>query len=122
MIATDLAGCLSSIDYKGGLCSILSVSHIRQVYSEVLIIVVLQVGEERMLYLLSYASIFVPLPNFCLLQVAGQPFTMAATNMKQIPQPITTTRISHSELPTVLQQEAPRIEQNTTKKVTRQTE
>jgi len=72
-----------------------------------------QVGEERMLYLLSYASIFVPLPNFCLLQVAGHPYSMSASRMKQIFQPVTTARRNQCELRTVPQQQALRMEQKT---------
>lgn len=72
-----------------------------------------RVGEERMLYLLSYASIFVPLPNFCLLQVAGHPYSMSASRVKQIFQPITTAGRNKCELRTVPQQTAPRMEQNT---------
>ena len=91
----------------------------RQIRTEVLTIATMrwwclvQVGEERMLYLLSYAAIFVPLPNYCLLQVAGHSFSMATSNTKQIPKTISTTRKSQYELPTVLQQEDPTNEQNT---------
>lgn len=74
----------------------------------------MQVGEERMLYLLSYASIFVPLPNFCLLQVAGRPFSRAAPKSKQL---IATGRRSQCELPTEVQSDTPRIEQISTRKV-----
>jgi hypothetical protein len=72
-----------------------------------------QVGEERMLYLLSYAAIFVPLPNYCLLQVTGHSFNMVASNMKRIPLTISTIRKTQLELPTVPQQEDPMVEQNT---------
>lgn len=65
-----------------------------------------------MLYLLSYATIFVPLPNNCLLQVAGHSFSMATLNTKQIPQTTLTTRKSQYELSTILLQEAPTSEQN----------
>lgn len=70
-----------------------------------------RIGEERMLYLLSNAAIFVPLPNYCLLQVAGHAFNMTASIMKQLPQSISIRTTSHGELSTVLQQKAPNIEQ-----------
>ena len=67
-----------------------------------------------MLYLLSYAAIFVPLPNYCLLQVAGHSFSsLAASNMKQIRQTIKTTRKSQYELLTVPQKWGQTIKQNT---------
>jgi hypothetical protein len=72
-----------------------------------------QVGEERMLYLLSCAATFVPLPNYRLLQVAGHSFRIAASNTKQIPLPISTTRKSQHEHQTVLQQDDPMVVQNT---------
>jgi hypothetical protein len=56
-----------------------------------------QIGEERMLYLLSCAAIFVSLPNHCLLQVAGHSFSIAASNTKQIPLSISITRESQHE-------------------------
>lgn len=37
-----------------------------------------QIEEEAMLYLLSHATIFVPLPHHCLLQVAGHAVSMVA--------------------------------------------
>jgi hypothetical protein len=42
-----------------------------------------QIGEEAMLYLLSHATIFVPLPHHCLLQVAGHAVSMVAFDAKQ---------------------------------------
>jgi hypothetical protein len=42
-----------------------------------------QIGEEAMLYLLSHATIFVPLPHHCLLQVAGHAVSMVAFDSKQ---------------------------------------
>jgi hypothetical protein len=72
-----------------------------------------QIGEERMLYLLSCAAIFVSLPNHCLLQVAGHSFSIAASNTKQIPLSISITRESQHEHLTVVQQEDPMVVQNT---------
>jgi hypothetical protein len=66
-----------------------------------------------MLYLLSCAATFVPLPNYRLLQVAGHSFRIAASNTKQIPLPISTTRKSQHEHQTVLQQDDPMVVQNT---------
>jgi hypothetical protein len=72
-----------------------------------------QIGEERMLYLLSCAAIFVSLPNHCLLQVAGHSFSIAASNTKQIPLSISITRESQHEHLIVVQQEDPMVVQNT---------
>lgn len=44
----------------------------------------MQIGEEAMLYLLSHATIFVPLPHHCLLQVAGHAVSMVAFDSKQL--------------------------------------